>query len=606
MNILKTTIKNYNFATFVFLNLLSILLFGCAPESKYVGGNGAFRSYESLGDYNNNRVRYHSIESPDSLTQDSYIPNTSSKQPYQITQKNTSNQNKVKSNDYQAPVSGQSHFTPTQSLLGGMRDSEAIQRATMKPYRVGGKTYYPHPVKVGDVFDGVASWYGPDFHTRSTSNGETYNMYAHTAANKTLPMNTIVKVYNKDNGKTTIVRINDRGPFVQGRIIDLSNIAARDIEMVGKGVANVRIEVVGFGADYAKNNTKDSLSNNNNNKQQSNPKSYQSNVAITEQTSQQFNTLTPSAQQNTFPNNATNNPKNSLQQYRENAIPHTTNNQTMQNAMTNQYIQSSTAIPSSQSQQNNNIDKKENQNIVESNMPQAQNQATTQNTNPQSIVNDRQSNTLQNTPLQANSESNMQDQSLSQNIDSIEEDLPDAPKQEEKKSVEENVNTEPKQNQALLEATQKLEQQIAKNQKINKDLDDSLAQLKNATKDLQNQNTPQQTTPQPNTMQQSNNVIQKPQQAPIKDSVIPQQTNSQSKAMGNFMVSLNVFSQEDRAKHFLQESQEVIKNTNYEVGIVKTDKGLYRVAVRGFLTHDEAKKFIETHNLKSHIVAEDK
>ncbi|WP_121022432.1 septal ring lytic transglycosylase RlpA family protein [Helicobacter vulpis] len=141
---------------------------------------------------------------------------------------------------------------PSSSLTAGMRDSEAIQRATMRPYRVGNKTYYPTKVNVGQTFDGYASWYGPNFHAKRTSNGETYNMYAHTAANKTLPMNTIVKVTNKDNNKSTIVRINDRGPFVANRIIDLSNVAAHDIAMVSKGVAPVRLEVLGFGGVISK------------------------------------------------------------------------------------------------------------------------------------------------------------------------------------------------------------------------------------------------------------------------------------------------------------------------------------------------------------------
>lgn len=150
------------------------------------------------------------------------------------------------------------NYTPTManvspnSLTAGMRDSEAMQRATMRPYSVGGKTYYPTKVAVGQTFDGYASWYGPNFHAKRTSNGETYNMYAHTAANKTLPMNTIVKVTNKDNNKSTIVRINDRGPFVPNRIIDLSSVAARDIDMVGKGVAPVRLKVLGFGGVISK------------------------------------------------------------------------------------------------------------------------------------------------------------------------------------------------------------------------------------------------------------------------------------------------------------------------------------------------------------------
>ena len=132
-----------------------------------------------------------------------------------------------------------------------VKDSKAMHSATMRAYEVLGKTYYPTMAAIGEEFDGVASWYGPDFHAKKTSNGETYDMYAMTGASKTLPMNTMVKVYNKDNGKSTIVRINDRGPFVEGRIIDLSNSAAHEIEMVGKGTANVSITVVGFHSKIA-------------------------------------------------------------------------------------------------------------------------------------------------------------------------------------------------------------------------------------------------------------------------------------------------------------------------------------------------------------------
>lgn len=117
---------------------------------------------------------------------------------------------------------------------------------TMKPYIIRGIRYHPQMVRVGDTFEGNASWYGPDFHGKLTSNGETYNMYDMTAAHKTLPMNTIVKVTNKRNGLTTVVRINDRGPFVATRIIDLSKSAAKEIEMLGAGTALVSIEVLGF------------------------------------------------------------------------------------------------------------------------------------------------------------------------------------------------------------------------------------------------------------------------------------------------------------------------------------------------------------------------
>jgi len=91
---------------------------------------------------------------------------------------------------------------------------------------------------------GIASWYGRDFHGRKTASGEIYNMRAHTAAHKTLPFGTFVRVTNLKNGRRTTVRINDRGPFVRGRIIDLSYMAARDIGILEAGVQKVRMEVL--------------------------------------------------------------------------------------------------------------------------------------------------------------------------------------------------------------------------------------------------------------------------------------------------------------------------------------------------------------------------
>jgi rare lipoprotein A len=129
---------------------------------------------------------------------------------------------------------------------GKIKNSQAMHRATMRAYQIRGKWYYPTKTSMYQKYDGIASWYGPNFHSKKTSNGEIYDMYAHTAAHKTLPMNTMLKVTNKENGKTTVVRINDRGPFVAGRIIDLSNVAAHDIDMVKKGTAPVVIEVIGF------------------------------------------------------------------------------------------------------------------------------------------------------------------------------------------------------------------------------------------------------------------------------------------------------------------------------------------------------------------------
>ena len=99
----------------------------------------------------------------------------------------------------------------------------------------------------GATQQGIASWYGPGFHGRRTSSGEIYDQFDLTAAHQTLPHGTRVRVTNLTNNRSVLVRINDRGPFVDDRIIDLSYAAARQIEMIGPGTAPVRIEVLGFG-----------------------------------------------------------------------------------------------------------------------------------------------------------------------------------------------------------------------------------------------------------------------------------------------------------------------------------------------------------------------
>ena len=121
-----------------------------------------------------------------------------------------------------------------------------------KPYTVNGERYEPLASAAGFVQTGVASWYGPDFHGKKTSNGETYDMHAMTAAHKTLPLGVSVRVVNRDNGKEAVVRVNDRGPFVKNRIIDLSFAAATQLGVVQHGTARVRIEALGYrvkGAD---------------------------------------------------------------------------------------------------------------------------------------------------------------------------------------------------------------------------------------------------------------------------------------------------------------------------------------------------------------------
>ena len=117
---------------------------------------------------------------------------------------------------------------------------------TQRPYEVNGERYHPIPSANGYVEQGIASWYGSDFHGRKTSNGEIYDMHAMTAAHKTLPMNVEVRVTNLNNGRSTVVRVNDRGPFVKGRIIDLSHSAAKELDIVGPGTAPVRVEALGY------------------------------------------------------------------------------------------------------------------------------------------------------------------------------------------------------------------------------------------------------------------------------------------------------------------------------------------------------------------------
>ena len=106
---------------------------------------------------------------------------------------------------------------------------------------------------------GEASWYGPGFHGNQTASGEVYDMEAMTAAHKQLPFGARVQVVNLDNGRTTQVRINDRGPFARGRIIDLSRAAARDIGMLGSGTARVRIEVLDETTASNRNSRRDPL-----------------------------------------------------------------------------------------------------------------------------------------------------------------------------------------------------------------------------------------------------------------------------------------------------------------------------------------------------------
>ena len=108
--------------------------------------------------------------------------------------------------------------------------------------------YAPWPPRPGDAETGLASWYGPGFHGRKTSNGEIYDMHQMSAAHKTLPLGTWVEVIHLETGRSIQVRVNDRGPFVGGRVIDLSYGAARMLGMVNEGVAPVRVRTLAAAA----------------------------------------------------------------------------------------------------------------------------------------------------------------------------------------------------------------------------------------------------------------------------------------------------------------------------------------------------------------------
>ncbi len=114
-------------------------------------------------------------------------------------------------------------------------------------YVVFGKRYYVLDKSKGFKQRGIASWYGTKFHGRKTSSGEVYNMYSMTAAHKTLPIPVFVHVKNLENGREAVVKVNDRGPFIDGRIIDLSYAAAKKLGVQGPGVAQVEISVLAVG-----------------------------------------------------------------------------------------------------------------------------------------------------------------------------------------------------------------------------------------------------------------------------------------------------------------------------------------------------------------------
>ncbi|MBN9514754.1 MAG: septal ring lytic transglycosylase RlpA family protein [Alphaproteobacteria bacterium] len=127
---------------------------------------------------------------------------------------------------------------------GGSGSASVTQRGTYKvgkPYKIDGITYTPRE-EFNYTETGVASWYGPGFHTKATANGERYDQSDRTAAHRTLQMPAVVRVTNLENGMSTVVRINDRGPFARNRIIDLSRTAAQELDIIRAGTARVRLE----------------------------------------------------------------------------------------------------------------------------------------------------------------------------------------------------------------------------------------------------------------------------------------------------------------------------------------------------------------------------
>src|SRR3977135_2205844 len=113
-----------------------------------------------------------------------------------------------------------------------------------KPCNITGRTYVPSENPTYRA-EGVASWYGRDFHGRLTANGEVYDMHSISAAHTTLPLPSYVRVTNLDNGRSIVVRVNDRGPYARSRVIDLSIGAAKQLDFYGHGLARVRVEYVG-------------------------------------------------------------------------------------------------------------------------------------------------------------------------------------------------------------------------------------------------------------------------------------------------------------------------------------------------------------------------
>jgi len=127
------------------------------------------------------------------------------------------------------------------------RDEPRARSGNPPFYEVGGRRYVVLPTAAGYVEQGIASWYGADVHGGRTATGETYDMNAMTGAHPTLPLPAWVRVTNLENGRSVVVRLNDRGPFARGRIIDLSRAAAEQLDMIRTGTARVEVQSLAAG-----------------------------------------------------------------------------------------------------------------------------------------------------------------------------------------------------------------------------------------------------------------------------------------------------------------------------------------------------------------------
>jgi len=146
-----------------------------------------------------------------------------------------------------APMQAQNNFTP---------DFQSTAKPDLKPATTSGFSpqFASRPARgasaSNEQMSGQGSWYGPGFHGKKTANGERYNQNGMTAAHKILPMGTMVRVTNQDNGKSVVVRINDRGPYKKDRVIDLTQTAAERLDYIKKGTAPVKLEVLSYPDSY--------------------------------------------------------------------------------------------------------------------------------------------------------------------------------------------------------------------------------------------------------------------------------------------------------------------------------------------------------------------